>query len=79
MTVTASVRTLPARVVPLPGESLVSLLRRTAAAMRYEGPQVFSPTVQFWTFWRHCCSKISRSVHGWRRIVYCFGTPRTGA
>ncbi|HPM83366.1 MAG TPA: TniQ family protein [Candidatus Anammoximicrobium sp.] len=38
MNVTSSVAALPARVVPLPGESLVSLVRRTAAAMGYEGP-----------------------------------------
>ena len=38
MIVTASVTALPARVVPLPGESLISLVRRTAAAMSYEGP-----------------------------------------
>jgi len=29
---------LPARVVRLPGESLVSMVRRTATAMGYEGP-----------------------------------------
>ena len=33
MNLTSSVAALPARVVPLPGESLVSLVRRTAAAM----------------------------------------------
>lgn len=38
MNVIPSVRALPARVVPLPGESLISLVRRTAAAMGYEGP-----------------------------------------
>jgi len=38
MNVSASVTALPARVVPLPGESLVSLMRRTAAAMGYAGP-----------------------------------------
>ena len=38
MNVIPSVRALPARVVPLPGESLMSLVRRTAAAMGYEGP-----------------------------------------
>ena len=38
MNVIPSVRALPARVVPLPEESLVSLVRRTAAAMGYEGP-----------------------------------------
>ena len=38
MNVIPSVRALPARVVPLPGESLISLVRRAAAAMGYEGP-----------------------------------------
>ena len=38
MTLGQSVRPLPARVVPIPGESLVSLVRRTAAAMGYESP-----------------------------------------
>ncbi len=33
-----AIRPLPARAVPLPGESLESLLRRTAEAMGYEGP-----------------------------------------
>ncbi len=32
-------RPLPARVPPLPGESLISLLRRTAEAMGYESPR----------------------------------------
>jgi hypothetical protein len=43
MNVTSSVRALPARVVPLPGESLVSLVRRTAAAMGYAGPHRLRP------------------------------------
>ena len=38
MNFSSSLAALPARVVPLPGESLVSLMRRTAAAMGYEGP-----------------------------------------
>ena len=38
MNTASSVKALPARVVPLPGESLVSLVRRTAAAMGYRGP-----------------------------------------
>ena len=32
------IRPLPARAAPLPGESLASLVRRTAEAMGYEGP-----------------------------------------
>ena len=34
-----TIRPLPAREKPLPGESLASLLRRTADAMGYEGPR----------------------------------------
>ena len=43
MIVTASVTALPARVVPLPGESLVGLVRRTAAAMGSAGPHRLRP------------------------------------
>ena len=32
-------RPLPARAAPLPGESLISLVRRTSQAMGYEGPR----------------------------------------
>ena len=39
MNTASSVRPLPARVVPLAGESLVSLIRRTAAVMGYKGPR----------------------------------------
>ena len=39
MTSTAPVRPLPARAVPLPGESLISLIRRTSQAMAYENPR----------------------------------------
>jgi len=38
MSSSSSLEALPARVVPLPGESLVSLIRRTAAVMGYKGP-----------------------------------------
>ena len=38
MSSSSSLKALPARVVPLPGESLVSLIRRTAAVMGYKGP-----------------------------------------
>ncbi|MBM4093349.1 MAG: TniQ family protein [Planctomycetes bacterium] len=39
MNIPSSIKALPAREVPLPGESLVSLVRRTAAAMGYERPR----------------------------------------
>jgi TniQ len=39
MTSHAPVRPLPARAVPLPGESLISLVRRTSQAMAYENPR----------------------------------------
>ena len=39
MTSTAPARPLPARAVPLPGESLNSLIRRTSQAMAYETPR----------------------------------------
>ena len=38
MTPRRTIRSLPARAKPLPGESLTSLLRRTAQAMGYESP-----------------------------------------
>ncbi len=37
MILATPVRPLPARPVPLPGESLTSLLRRAAQAMEYRG------------------------------------------
>ena len=39
MTSAASARPLPARAVPLPDESLISLVRRTSQAMAYENPR----------------------------------------
>ena len=39
MTSTAPARPLPARAVPLPGESLNSLIRRTSQGMAYETPR----------------------------------------
>ena len=39
MTSTAPARPLPARAMPLPGESLNSLVRRTSQAMAYENPR----------------------------------------
>ncbi len=38
MTLRPAIRPLPARAAALPGESLASLVRRTALAMGYEGP-----------------------------------------
>jgi len=38
MSSSSSLKALPARVLPLPGESLVSLIRRTAAIIGYKGP-----------------------------------------
>ena len=38
MNVPSTIKALPARVLPLPGESLVSLIGRTAATMGYDGP-----------------------------------------
>ncbi len=39
MTSSPPTRPLPARVAPLPGESLISLVRRTSRAMGYESPR----------------------------------------
>ena len=83
MNVIPSVRALPARVVPLPGESLISLVRRTAApwvtrghtgyvlclstSARSRPTSIFSALAQFWTFWRCSCGSPRLLRCPWRK------------